>query len=226
MRGSGKQQGSVRFFQVAPESAKPVHTVHHSRALRRTKHPSPYLCGPVFPRTVLIYRLLKKRDPRSRQRRDASSFVTATYYMYASFLGICAPCISSFLNSLFGLSTRGKPFGIPLKRNQTSPNFSARVRGVPTEQFPAGCLRQQPDLRLPKGGAYQKVLKRGYGRKTFLSVFLPSYLRLIYSSGGVSGSGMSNAFEAACFRKWFMYPPTTDSSSHSNIWSLVCWSLC
>jgi len=43
---------------------------------------------------------VEKRDPLSRLWRDASSFVIAAYGLYASFLRIRAPCISSFWNSL------------------------------------------------------------------------------------------------------------------------------
>ncbi|GEM_PF-2931316 len=42
------------------------------------------------------YQAVEKRDLLCR----ASSFVIAAYGLYASFLRICAPCISSFLNSL------------------------------------------------------------------------------------------------------------------------------
>jgi len=42
------------------------------------------------------YQAVEKRD----LLRCASSFVIAAYWLYASFLRVRAPCISSFLNSL------------------------------------------------------------------------------------------------------------------------------
>jgi len=47
-------------------------------------------------RSFTLYQAVEKRDPR----RWASSFVIAAYWLYASFLRIHAPCISSFLTGL------------------------------------------------------------------------------------------------------------------------------
>jgi len=51
---------------------------------------------------VSILQAVEKRDLRCY----ASSFVTATYSMYVSFLRIRAPCISSFFNNLYRTFSR------------------------------------------------------------------------------------------------------------------------